>query len=33
VGPAVEKFIVAMISPNLEQVNNSLAKYLNSGAR
>lgn len=34
VGPLVEKFIVALITPNLEQVNTSLAQYLNaSGGR
>ncbi len=28
--PAVEKFIVALITPNLEQVNTSLARYLDA---
>ncbi len=31
VGPLVEKFIVALITPNLEQVNTSLANYLKAG--
>lgn len=28
--PAVEKFIIALITPNLEQVNASLARYLDA---
>lgn len=33
VAPAVEKFIVTLVTPNLEQVNVSLAKYLSSPGR
>lgn len=30
VAPQVEKFIIALITPNLEQVNTALERYLNS---
>jgi hypothetical protein len=33
IAPQVEKFIVAMIRPNLEQVNASLERYLDAEAR
>ena len=31
-GPQVEKFIVSLISPNLQKVNDSLQRYLDDQA-